>query len=161
MLLNSNGTYPQQIAQPIQWIYRVAAVLFMAAAGFQLVLGNTVASTVSLGVAACGTLGATVWLILRRLNDEVTRRATEDKMVKDIQVYLHNPENEVRPADREARQSPAPGSCGFKPMGSALQPEAPDAALVVLDAMPPRSVAGGDPADVFEKLEPLRETPML
>jgi hypothetical protein len=137
----------------------------LLAFGLQWFVGNTMAGSVTLWMAGLATVAATFSLIFRRLREEATRRHTEDKMVRDIQAYLTTPENkdsQTRPEVTRDGSGEAPAACGFQQIGSELQPEIPDPALVVLDIMPRRSRKSGDePGAVFDKLEPLPENPML
>lgn len=118
------------------WIYWGLAVLFAVAAGLRLVLGNSVAGAISLSVAASVLLFVIPWLALRWLMGELSRKSTEDKLLRDVRTYLSGPLPE---AAHPARPEKAPRvALEFRDPGGPLRLQMPEPALVVLDAIPPR-----------------------
>src|SRR5579871_2520568 len=129
-LLSRTSVFTQQSGHPEQWLYKAAALLFLVAAGLQMLIGDKPASRVPLWLAAIATFGATVWLVVRRLREEATRRETEDKMVKDLQEYLTTPHTNDSHTSPEVAQAVccqdlALETCDFQEFGPALQSEAP------------------------------------
>jgi hypothetical protein len=130
-----------------RWLHQGTWLLLLSGAGLIFVVRGSAGRTGVLWILGCALLGLVLSLALRDVLRKLGRRNTEDKLVKDVKVFL-----EGQPADETAPPKPArataipapdpPGALGssqpadFVPLSDVAPDGAPAGLPVVFDVFP-------------------------